>query len=143
MSVDNIDVNSLLARTTAYDNTNKLKTTSEDSIKDAGRFQDIVNVNFNKFASMSPQQILSHIKGVKGSTGVELIQNNNFATDFLRHTSHKIKHQDTVVRKSLVDEASLLDIVSASNEATVAVRNMVAVRDKFFESFEKVMNMAM
>lgn len=140
MSVDNIDTSSLLARAAAYDNSNQLQVTPEESIKDAGRFQDIVNLNFNKFAGMSPEQILSHIKNIKemGSSG---LSQNGAMSSFLREIGDKVRHKDRVIRKAIVDQASLLDVVEATTEARVTVQTMVAVRDKFFDAFEKVMNM--
>lgn len=138
--MDSIDTSSLLVRAAAYNSTNQLKATPEDSIAEAGQFQDIVNVNFNKFAKMSPEQILGHIKSIKESAEVTP-SSNGVVSGFVKNASNVLKNQDRVLRQSLVEEASLLDIVTVTNEAKSTIQTMVAVRDKFFEAFEKVMSM--
>jgi flagellar hook-basal body complex protein FliE len=115
-----------------------------DNVKTAVSFHDMVNVEFNRFASMSPDQILNHINNVKTSGVGQTFTpaHNGLAETAVGELRKKIGSQEQVVRSSLIDQASMLDLVTTTSEAKNTLQTMVVVRDKFLETFEKVMNMS-
>lgn len=134
-----IDSISLVAQT-AYAKLNNSLVSS--SVKSASNFQDMINIQFNRFASMSPDQILSHINNVRMFGTDSVTNNGGIVEGVLSELRKKINHQEQVVRKSLVNQASLLDLVTTTNEAKNTLQTAVIIRDKFLEAFEKVMNMS-
>lgn len=113
------------------------------AVSAAKDFQNLVKVEFNKFASMSPEQILTHIKNVQGSSGgSQLGLTDNIAFNAVKSLRKTVEQQDRTVRKSLINEASLIDVLTHTTEATNAIKTMVEVRNKFVEAFDKVMNLS-
>ena len=137
MSVDNI---SLLAQT-AYNKVNERPVV--ENFSDAGSFHKMVDVEFNKFAKMSLDQILQHINSNKTSTtdAPSMKSQAGVAETVIGEMRQKVSAHENIVRKSVLNEASLVDLMVASNEAKNTVQTMVAFRDKFLEAFDKVMNM--
>jgi flagellar hook-basal body complex protein FliE len=118
---------------------------SEPAIKNAVNFHEVVNRQFNSFASMSPTQILNHIQKQTNSattigTGSSPAGLAGSATNTLRNN---IAKQEQTARKSLIGEASLVELLTATTEAKNVMDTTVRVRDKFLEAFDKVMNMSM
>lgn len=138
-----VDSISLVAQNAyAKVNNNNLQVT--DNVKNAVNFHDMLNVEFNRFASMSPDQILAHINNVKTSqvSQASSFGHNELAENTIGELRKKIGAQEQVVRNSLIDQASMLDLVITTSEAKNTLQTMVVVRDKFLEAFEKVMNMS-
>ncbi|WPY00559.1 Flagellar hook-basal body complex protein FliE [Candidatus Trichorickettsia mobilis] len=114
-----------------------------ENVQEAANFHKMVNVAFNNYAHMSPDQILQHIIHAKasGSANVNAAGSNGIAETIVGELRKKVSTHEQTIRKSLINEASLADLMYAANEAKNTVQTMVALRDKFLESFEKVMNM--
>jgi len=108
--------------------------------KEASTFHVNVEKQFNSFARMSPAEILSHIQknqqisNSKAPSGVE--------GTFLGALRSPLQKQEQITRKSLINEASLLDVLTATTEAKNTLDVMVKTRDKFLEAFDKVMSMS-
>ncbi len=141
MAVDSI---SLLAQNTysQIQNRPKVAVDQDIQVQQAVSFHNMVKKDFNSFSKMSPAQILQHIQGAKsavGSSGVDSTGMVGSSVSALRST---LNQHEKVVRKSLINEASLVDVLTATTEATNTMKTMVSVRDKFMEAFDKVMNMS-
>lgn len=116
------------------------------TVKGANEFQNMVKVQFNKFSEMSPDQILNHIKAAQGtgrataaaSTG----QASGIASTIVRGVRTTLNKQERTSRKALINEASLIDVLTTTTEATNTVKTLVEVRNKFLEAYDKVMNMS-
>lgn len=140
----------MLNAATAYSNIQNQPKMQADptTVKGATNFQDVVKVQFNNFAKMSPEQILTHIKSAQGqlitnsSAGISAATNSNVTSSVLKKVRKSLNEQEKTVRKSLVNEASLVDILTATTEATNNLKVLVDVRNKFLEVHEKVMNMS-
>lgn len=141
MSIDNI---SLLAAQTAYTKINNQPTSPESAgVKDASSFHNMVNVAFNNFANMTPDQILNHIAGARENGFVaSSLPQSGIAESVIGDLRKKVGTQENIVRKSLINEASFTDLLTTTNEAKTNLQAMVTVRDKFLEAFEKIMNMS-
>lgn len=133
-------------------NQQKVKT-DPTTIQGAHDFQNMVKVQFNKFADMSPEQILMHIRNAQGQQASAASVNNSQATaatgkssgivsDTVKSLRQSLRKQETVARKSLVNEASLIEVLTATTEATNNLKTLVELRNKFLEAHEKVMNMS-
>ena len=136
-----VDSISLIAQN-AYAKVNNTPVTH--NVKAAVNFHEMVNIEFNRFASMTPDQILSHINNIKTS-GIDqafTAAYNGVAENAIGELRKKIGSQEQVAKNSLIDEASILDLVTTTSEAKNTLQTMVVVRDKFLETFEKIMNMS-
>lgn len=111
------------------------------SVKDSVDFHKMVNVEFNRFATMTPNQILSHITDIKAQRGDAV--NFGIVESVFGETKRKLLAQEEITSKSLVNEASLVDLVTTTTEAKNTLKTMVAVRNKLVESFEKILSMQM
>jgi flagellar hook-basal body complex protein FliE len=91
---------------------------------------------------MSPAQILQHIQGAKSAVGSSGVYSTGMVGSSVSALRSTLNQHEKVVRKSLINEASLVDVLTATTEATNTMKTMVSVRDKFMEAFDKVMNMS-
>ena len=141
MAVDSI---SLLAQNTYSQIQNRPKMTVDQDlpVQQAVSFQNMVKKDFNSFSKMSPAQILQHIQSAKSAVSSSGASNGVISSSVsgLRGT---LNNHEKLVRKSLINEASLVDVLTATTEATNTMKTIVTVRDKFMEAFDKVMNMSM
>jgi flagellar hook-basal body complex protein FliE len=96
-----------------------------------------MKVEMNKFAQMTPQQILNHITIARRSAIVDSV-NIGQSIGTLSAAMHE---HEGVVRKSLYGKASLTDVMKASNEATNVLKTAVKVRDQMHSLVEKVFGM--
>lgn len=142
MAVDSV---SLLAKNLYNQIQNRPKVNSSE-IGEAVSFQNLVKDGFNNFAKMTPAQILNHIQEVKNlgasSSGTAKTMATDYAPGVMGQIRGKIGNHEDVLRKSLINEASLVDILTTTTEATNTIKTIVEVRNKFMESFEKIMSLS-
>ncbi|MES2214800.1 MAG: flagellar hook-basal body complex protein FliE [Pseudomonadota bacterium] len=112
---------------------------SQDSsgVKDGMAFQNVMKTEMNKFAGMTPQQILSHITTARRAA----ITDSVTISQSIGTLSSTLQTQEEVVRKSLSGKASLTDIMTASNDATNVLKTAVKIRDQVHSLIEKVFGM--
>jgi flagellar hook-basal body complex protein FliE len=141
MAVDSI---SLLAQNTysQIQNRPKVAVDQDIQVQQAVSFQNMVKKDFNSFSKMSPAQILQHIQGAKSAVGSSGVYSTGMVGSSVSALRSTLNQHEKVVRKSLINEASLVDVLTATTEATNTMKTMVSVRDKFMEAFDKVMNMS-
>lgn len=146
MAVDSI---SLLAQNTysQIQNRPKILTNQDMPVQQAVSFQNMVKKDFNSFSKMSPAQILQHIQNAKSATHSNYVAGTSSSVGIVAGNSvhalrNNLSKHETTVRKSLINEASLVDVLTATTEATNTMKTIVSVRDKFMEAFDKVMNMS-
>lgn len=149
MAVDSI---SLLAQQSYSEIQNRPKIDIRSGVNEtpmtrAASFHKMVDKQFNSFANLSSNQILDRIQQARSpSASYAASANGNIGgtvgTAF-KALHNTVAKQETAVRKSLIGEASLIDILTATTEAKNVMDTTVRVRDKFLEAFDKVMNMAM
>ncbi len=145
MAVDSI---SLLAQN-AYSqiqNRPKVEVDRDVATQQAVNFQNMVKRDFNNFSKMSPNQILQHIQGVKSGASYSSSashKSSGMVATGVESLRGVLNNQEKLLRKSLINEASLIDVLTATTEATNTMKTIVTVRDKFMEAFDKVMNMSM
>lgn len=129
----------------AIQNQPKIKT-DPTTIQGANDFQSMVKVQFNRFANMSPEQILMHIRNSQGHVtlvnNISNAQNSGIVSTIVQTVRQSLRKQEALNRKSLVNEAYLIEVLTASTEATNNVKTLVEIRNKFLEAHEKVMNMS-
>lgn len=138
MAIDSI---SLLAQNTYNQVQNRPKVSGNQDViaNEAVSFQKIIQKDFNSFAKMSPEQILQHIQQSRSGAVVNNTVAAGVAVSGVRRV---LASQEDLVRKSLINEASLVDVLTATTEATNAMKTIVEIRNKFMEAFEKVLNMS-
>lgn len=102
-------------------------------------FQNAMKVEMNKFSDMTPQQILNHITIARRAAIVDPVN----ISHSINTLSLSLQEQESVVRKSLHGKASLTALMTASNEATTALKTAVKVRDQIHSLVEKVFGMTL
>ncbi len=105
-------------------------------------FQQMVNKQFNSFANLSPTQILNRISNAKANEAVSF-SNSGLVSGAVSNLKGAIAKQESVARKSLIGEASLIDLLTTTTEAKNIVDGLVKLRTEFLTAFDKVMNMNM
>ena len=141
MSLDSIG---LIAQQSYNQIQDRPKIISNDSVGKAASFHDIVNKQFNSFAELSPDQILNRIQNARqGANSFMATNTGNIAGSVMNNLSTVIRRQEDVARKSLIGEASLIDLLTATTEAKNVMEATVMIRNKFIETWEKVMTMSM
>ena len=140
MSVDSI---SLMVQAAYAKITNQPTTIdNKETMRGSVNFQNMVNIEFNRFSKMSPDQILNHINDVRGSaTTASVASSSGIAELLVSDVRQKLNKQEAIVKKSLINEASLLDLVTATTEAKNILQTMVATRDKVVDAWDKIINM--
>jgi flagellar hook-basal body complex protein FliE len=127
---------------------------TETPMGKAASFHDTVEKQFNSFAAMSPEQILNRIQGTKQSNGSSAFaataisdKSGNVSGGVIGSAVKAIRgsvsQHERTARKSLIGEASLIELLTATTEAKNTMEATVKMRDKFLEAFDKVMNMSM
>jgi flagellar hook-basal body complex protein FliE len=116
--------------------TKAVPNTPEDAVK----FQDLVKVQFNHFAKMSPSEILDHITESRTHTRSR-VEDSLSISQSAENLGHLLRKQENITRKSIYGKASLQEVMLASNEAGNAVKTITTLRNKVFEALDKIMNM--
>ncbi|MEY3196793.1 MAG: Flagellar hook-basal body complex protein FliE, partial [Pseudomonadota bacterium] len=52
-----------------------------------------------------------------------------------------LRHDEDVKRRAIINEASISEVIAATSEAKTVLQTAVAVRNKIFDAFDKIMNM--
>ena len=121
-------------------------------ISEASNFHNMVNKQFNKFAHMSPTQILSHVKAAQvasNMTSMHAVSASSTGTasglvgSATRNMRSSIKKHEQTSRDSLIDQASIGELLSSTIESRNLMDTMVKFRDKFLDAYEKIINMSM
>lgn len=102
---------------------------TSDLYNDSVKFQNIVAQNINN-SYISDDNRIKNPSALGGGVG---------------HIFHKIrndvKRQETVSKRHLLGEASLVELATATSNASHTVKTMTTLRDEFFKSFEKIMSL--
>ena len=134
MSIDVSSITNIQDAMRAYAATHTKPTAT---INDSAAFQNVMKSEMNKFAGMTSQQILDHITVAKRVATVDTVN----ISQSIGTLSSVLQEQEGVVRKSLRGEASVTEVMKASNEATNVLKTAVKVRDQIQSLAEKVFGM--
>jgi flagellar hook-basal body complex protein FliE len=101
-------------------------------------FHHIVQKEFNRFANMTPKEILNHIQNIKSNKTLNNIEPSSVidSTNVLRRILLK---QEDVARKALINEASTVELLTATTEAKNLMDTAAKIRDKFLEAWNNFM----
>lgn len=65
----------------------------------------------------------------------------NFVKNFVEKKVNSIRKGDRKTDQSINQEASIIEVMSAVNEAEVALQEVVSVRDKFVNAYQELLKM--
>lgn len=99
-------------------------------------FSGIVNNIFNSYSKMSPGEILASIKGDKN-----LVTSSAPPVQFVSSLKSGVAGAENTIRKSLIKEASLVDLMATTKSAQHTVNKIVTIKNEFLKSFNKIMDM--
>lgn len=106
--------------------------------QNAQQFHKIVEGQFNKFATMSPNEIMTY---VKSQNNVATTRSPDVASSLFKDLTNTIRKDEEVRKRAIRSEASMTEIIAATTEASTSLKTAIAVRNKVLEAFEKIMNM--
>jgi len=81
-----------------------------------------------------------------GTTGTSETSGGGFAdmvTDAVKSSMNTVRKSETVSANAMVGKASLTDVVTAVNGADIALKSVVAIRDKVINAYQDIMKMPM
>jgi flagellar hook-basal body complex protein FliE len=143
MAIDSISL--LVQAAAAYAKVNNQSTIdTNQTIRGSVDFQKMVNVEFNRFSSMTPEQILGYVNNIKSGESISsslAAGSSGIVEAVVGEARKKLSAQENIITKSLIHEASLVDLVQHTADARNTLKRMVTIRDKFFDAWEKVLSM--
>jgi flagellar hook-basal body complex protein FliE len=128
---------------------NAAQASSLKNANGAAKFQDMVNANFNQFATMTQAEILkqvsqanNNISAINNPSNIAKSNQNNasFVTEVVKDISEKVRKQEELSLKRVVGEASVTDVAMASVQATNAFKLATELRNKMQDFIDKTMN---
>ncbi|NDB83040.1 MAG: hypothetical protein EB127_09930 [Alphaproteobacteria bacterium] len=143
MSIDSINLEAM----NAYKQTISQKVTEgpTTSIKASDNFHKMMEVNFNKLASLTPDQILSKIPSVSQmhDSPAYRLDISSQVSNSLYQLRSSLAKQEAQVKKAAVGEASIVELMTSTTEATNLLSAFAAVKDAAKESWEKIWSMSL
>ena len=132
----------LLQAQSAYNTTStpSANTNAAVSVENAADFQQMVAKNVQSFTKMDPAQILSMMNQARAVTGLQNTQINT-VSGAVGSLASSIKNSEEVTKRSIIGEATLSEVISATSEAKTALQSTVAVRNKLFDMWKEISNM--
>lgn len=110
------------------------------SISNANSFQSLARSNFNSFANMTTAQILSHVQS-HHKASVDGVNSSGVMESVARAISNDTKKHERTVRASLVNDASLSELLATTNEAITTVQIMTKLQREVITAYQSVMSM--
>lgn len=109
-------------------------------------FNKIFEANFNKISGMSPQEIQSKLS----LSSYEYSRSPAVRLDLGTHLSQSISDfrkvlvtQEVQAQKAALGKANLVDFLTATTEAKIAINSMKTLRDEMIKALNGVMNMTL
>jgi flagellar hook-basal body complex protein FliE len=127
---------------------NTAQTSNLKNASGAAKFQDMVNANFNQFASMTQAEILKQVSQANNLSNVALANNSlrnnqnnaSFITDVVKDISEKVRKQEDLSLKRVVGEASVTEVAIDSVRAANVFKLAIEFRNKMQDFIDKTMN---
>lgn len=118
-----------------------------DPMVSASSFQDMVKVNFNGFASLTPNEILQKInvsrnEGSVNSSPAFTLDLNSRITKSVAGLRDVLSNHETQSRKAAIGEGNFVDLMSSTIQAQNSLTTLTTLRDKVIESWDKILNMS-
>jgi flagellar hook-basal body complex protein FliE len=85
----------------------------------------------------------SSTSGASGASGASGGGFGDMVGDALKSTFDSVKASETVSANAMTGKASLTDVVTAVNGADVALKSVVAIRDKVISAYQDIIKMPM
>ena len=144
MTISAMNPSAILQAQNAYNTTSSQKASLPDpqaDIKSAESFHTMVNKSFNSFAKMNPAAIMAFTKQVQNASSVNAASNTSIIAKMLENIPQAVRKDEEVKRRAMINEASLTEVIAATSEAKAVLQTAVAVRNKVFDAFDKIMTM--
>ena len=113
----------------------------------AAEFQNLVKTNFNKFASLSPTQILEKVSAARSANSTRgsavNVDISNTVSSEISKVREALTKQERQVQKASIGEANLIELMTATTEAENYLSTIVAMRDELKGAWEKIWNMSL
>jgi hypothetical protein len=111
---------------------NKMQTNNAQTTKDAASFQDTL-------VATSLAQSASHLKLASAAYTSQVSGSSSGVLGALKETLRK---QEVTSLKSMVDEASALDVAIAATESKNMLDILVKIRNEMQQALDKIMNIS-
>ncbi len=143
MSVDSINLEAMNAYKQI--SSNKISRSVDTPVTDAVNFQKMMEVNFNKLASLTPDQILKRIpvaQGLQNSQAYKLDISSNLYKG-INQLKTSLNQQEHHAKKASLGEANIIDLMTSTTQASNILSAFVAIKDSAKESWEKIWSMSL
>lgn len=115
------------------------------NVSGAKEFQNLVEVNFNNYANLSPSQILAKIsqsiaRQTSTSTAFRLDLSNTVSSE-LAKVREVLSKQEKQAQKASIGEANLIELMTATTEATALLNTLVSIKDEAKNAWDKITSM--
>lgn len=104
-------------------------------------FNKVMEAQQNAYSRLNSKQILAKINAHKAGTGANVRANNGLFNAVTNAIKDPISKAEDTTRKTMIGEASFLELTIASQNAKSTLQAMVTTREKLLEAFNKVLNM--
>lgn len=97
----------------------------------------------NAYANMM-KIMQSKASSASASTGTEAASGSSFGdlvAGAAKSALNNVKNAETVSTQAIMGKASLTDVVTAVNSADVALKSIVAIRDKAIAAYQDILKM--
>ncbi len=113
----------------------------------ASDFQNLVKVNFNQFAKLSPSEILNKISAAReGSVArgpaAEISFSSAVSSEISKVRDVLVK-QESQAQKASMGQANLVDLMTATTQAENYLSTLVTMRDELKTAWEKIWSMSL
>lgn len=97
----------------------------------ASAYANMMKIMQNKSASISSP----NVSGTSGSSFGDMV------SEAAKSALNNIKNSENVSAQAIMGKASLTDVVTAVNSADIALKSIVAIRDKAINAYQDILKM--
>lgn len=109
-------------------------------------FQKLVNVKFNNYANLSPNEILNKISlsrntPTSSDEAVSVNISKSVASE-LKNAREVLTKQELMSQKAAIGQANIVELMATSTQAKALLSTIVAVKDEAKSAWEKIWGMS-
>jgi flagellar hook-basal body complex protein FliE len=121
----------------AYNQVQSQTQTTATQIRDANNFQDMLRANMTQMHEVSQARSVNSVLD-----SVYVSQLSTASPSVIGVLKESLKKQEYVSLKSMVGQASTLDVVTATNESKNILDTITKIRNEMQQALDKILNMS-
>ncbi len=113
----------------------------------AADFQNMMKVNFNQFAKLSPTEILAKVSEARAANvsrgPASEISFSNIVSSEVSKVREVLAKQESQAQKASLGQANLVELMTATTQAENYLSTLVTMRDELKGAWEKIWSMSL